>query len=558
MMERRLSQEGLKRRLAGILAADVAGYTRLMREDESATVAALDRCRLVFREKTEVERGRVVDTAGDSVLCIFETATGAVSAALAIQESLAGEQMRFRIGVHLGEVMEKPDGSIYGNGVNLAARMESLAPPGGICVSATVRDQVAGDVADAFVDIGEHRLKNMDAPVRAFAWGDIDAIRAGASDSRKPTIAIAAFESHGDEAEALAGAVAEGIASALSNQTGFQLVAESATPDYVLHARLQVRDRRYRAALRLLDSRTEESFASERFEGDAGDPFEAEDELVFRFYGTTRYAIYDREADRAKRGETISEIEGLLSRAAQLLFQPKVSSYLEARGLIDRILISDPQNFMALAMKAATHMGETIAGFRSVAADDERAAIAAAHEAVRLNPHSDYVHYELSRALLVCERDYAAAEREARRCLEINPVYPLAWMGLGQVLTLTDRAVDGAAHFLKASQANSRWTGNGWAFMFVGLAEFVCGNDAEARDWAIRSDQRQPDTPRNLVILASAAAHAGDAATATEAAERLLDVCPEFRIRKFGNWLFRDPEPGERIVEGLRKAGLPD
>jgi predicted ATPase/class 3 adenylate cyclase len=165
-----------KQRLAAIMAVDVAGYSRLMGADESATVMALDAARAVFTTRIESSRGRVVDMAGDSVLAVFETATGAVSTALAIQNELRGlavdlpeeRRMLFRIGVHLGEVIEKGDGTVYGDGVNIAARLEGLAEPGGIVISDSVRTAVKGKVDASFLDQGEQAIKNIPDPLRAF------------------------------------------------------------------------------------------------------------------------------------------------------------------------------------------------------------------------------------------------------------------------------------------------------------------------------------------------------------------------------------------------------
>ena len=155
-----MSGADLRQRLAAILAADVAGYSRLMAADERATVAALDTARAVFRQQIELNQGRVIDMAGDSVMSVFETATGAVSAALAVQDQLKAliaevpenRRMRFRIGIHLGDVIEKPDGTIYGDGVNIAARLEGLAEPGGITVSESIRTAVKGKVSAGFED----------------------------------------------------------------------------------------------------------------------------------------------------------------------------------------------------------------------------------------------------------------------------------------------------------------------------------------------------------------------------------------------------------------------
>ena len=162
--------------MAAIFAADAAGYSRLMSVDERATLAALDAARAVFRAQIEAHQGRVIDTAGDSVLAVFETATGAVSAALAIQRALheaandvaEDRRMRFRIGVHLGDVIEKADGTIYGDGVNIAARLQALAEPGGISASDAVRGSVKSRTGAHFESQGEHAVKNIVEPLRVY------------------------------------------------------------------------------------------------------------------------------------------------------------------------------------------------------------------------------------------------------------------------------------------------------------------------------------------------------------------------------------------------------
>ena len=166
----------LKQRLAAILAADAAGYSRLMAGDEKATVAALDAARAVFRTQIEAHQGRVIDMAGDSVLAVFDTATGAVAAALAVQSEVndvadaepEDRRMRFRIGVHLGDVIEKADGTVYGDGVNIAARLEGLAEPGGVTISESVQVAVRSRIAASFEDIGEQQVKNIPEPIHAY------------------------------------------------------------------------------------------------------------------------------------------------------------------------------------------------------------------------------------------------------------------------------------------------------------------------------------------------------------------------------------------------------
>ncbi len=171
-----MTESKITQRLAAILAADVVGYSRLMQDDEQATVATLDASRQVFREHIVAHQGRVVDMAGDSVLAVFETAIGAAEAAIQIQAALADRntqlletrKMLFRVGVHLGDVIEKSDGTVYGDGVNIAARLESLADPGGVAVSGMIHDVVGRRLHAGFEPLGEHIVKNIAEPVRAY------------------------------------------------------------------------------------------------------------------------------------------------------------------------------------------------------------------------------------------------------------------------------------------------------------------------------------------------------------------------------------------------------
>jgi adenylate cyclase len=172
-----LSDTGIRQRLAAILAADVAGYSRLMAADENSTVKALDSARAIFKSQIESHQGRVIDMAGDSVLAVFETAAGAITAALAIQQEVntasssvaEDRRMRFRIGVHLGDIIEKSDGTVYGDGVNIAARLQGLAETGGVTVSDAVKTALRGKVHAIFDDRGEQTVKNITEPVRAYA-----------------------------------------------------------------------------------------------------------------------------------------------------------------------------------------------------------------------------------------------------------------------------------------------------------------------------------------------------------------------------------------------------
>lgn len=251
-----MSSTGFKQRLAAILAADAAGYARLMAADERATVEALDAARAVFRSQIEKFQGRVIDMAGDSVLAVFDLASAATAAARVIQEELEvafrgsplERRMCFRIGVHLGEIIEKADGTIYGDGVNVAARIQALAEPGGVALSddahRLVRDRLALDWRDA----GEHTVKNIARPVRIWCWSPGPASSAAPAATPappgegqpvlslpdKPSIAVLAFQNmSGDpEQEYFSDGITEDIITNLSKYRGFFVIARNSSFTY--------------------------------------------------------------------------------------------------------------------------------------------------------------------------------------------------------------------------------------------------------------------------------------------------------------------------------------
>jgi len=243
-----MSVEAFRQRLSAILAADAAGYSRLMAGDEHATVAALDAARSIFRTQIEANHGRVVDMAGDSVLAVFETASGATTAALGAQQQLEAaassvpeqRRMRFRIGVHLGDVVERPDGTVYGDGVNIAARLQGLASPGGITVSDSVRSAVRGKVRADFQNQGEQTVKNIDEPVRVFrlvpdrayeSKPTPDVIGTKQSIQDKASIAVLPFQNmSGDpEQEYFADGIVEEIITALSRMRSLLVIARNSS-----------------------------------------------------------------------------------------------------------------------------------------------------------------------------------------------------------------------------------------------------------------------------------------------------------------------------------------
>ena len=300
----------MERRLAAILAADVVGFSRLMEEDEAGAFAALKALRAdLVDPKIADRRGRIVKLMGDGMLVEFPSVVEAVECAVDIQRAMAersgDRRIEFRVGVNLGDVIVDGD-DIYGDGVNLAARLEGLADPGGVCVSAMVWDQLHGKMETEFVAVGERQVKNIARAIGIFAWHPSGVDRAPAEASvaepgRKPTVALGAFEAVGrsEEVDILAASVRDATAASLANQTGMTVLSDTAVADYVASAKIQALGQRSRATVHILDRQSGIQFASERFDGVLVDLFEAEDALAYRIYMSIRFAVYQREVEQA-------------------------------------------------------------------------------------------------------------------------------------------------------------------------------------------------------------------------------------------------------------------
>ena len=575
-----MNEAGIRQRLAAILAADVAGYSRLMAIEERGTIAALDAGRSVFRSQIESHQGRVIDMAGDSVLAVFETAIGAVTAALQIQQLLnasvaevpVDRRMRFRIGVHLGDVIEKADGTIYGDGVNVAARLEGLAEPGGVTVSGVAQEAVRNRLQASFEDLGEQPVKNIPYPVRAFrvringataipaAARSNSAGRASRSPDAKPSVALLAFDSVGEggQGQLFAAAVTGELASALSKLTGLSVVTAIDAADYAVRGTIQTVGTHVRATVHLLDQRTTKEFWSEHFDSELTNLFEAIDNVALRASTAVRYEIHAREAEMAKCRplEELSD-EELMSPAGHLLLCSKRIDWERSRDLIDRVIGRSPNNFMALTIRGAGSMVEIMCGYREMSDEDADNTRRLVQRAIDLNERSDFAHAILGTFNLYGERDTGSAIREAKRSLELNATYILAMDLLGAAMIFSGDAAPGISHCLKAAEANPRFPANAWFMQSVALGHFVLRRYDTAVEWAQLADQRERNVPRYLLLLATAAWHAGQVDFARREANRLLESFPEFRLRDLRRWPFRDAVHWDRFCRGLIESGLP-
>ena len=400
-----MSETETRQRLAAILMADVAGYSRLMNCDERGTVAALDNARAVFRTTIDAHRGRVIDMAGDSVLAVFETASGAVVSALAIQAELARRsadvaadcRMQFRIGIHLGDVMEKADGTVYGDGVNIAARLEGIAEPGGVTVSDAVQCAVRQRLDATFDDLGEQRVKNIAAPVRAYRV--LERTRGGERRRRrdasratpparpapkrdrvdKPSIAVLPFDNmSGDpEQEFFADGITEDIITELSRFRELFVISRNSSfkfkgkpvevqkfarelgVQYVVEGSVRKAGRRVRITVQLIDAETDRHLWAERYDRDLEDIFAIQDEVTTSIVATLPGRVEAAARDRAARTTTdnMAAYECVLTGKV-LHHRSNRDDNAKAQRLLERAIELDPSYAHAHAWKACV-LGQT-------------------------------------------------------------------------------------------------------------------------------------------------------------------------------------------------------
>jgi len=496
-----------KRRLAAILAADVAGYSRLMAADESATVVALDAARAVFREEIESRHGRVIDMAGDSVLAVFETATGAVAAALAVQQELDAltrrtpedQRMRFRIGVHLGDVIQKSDGTIYGDGVNVAARLEQLAAAGGISVSDAVHGAVQGKVTAQFVDQGEQRVKNIDHPVRAFAVsfpGSIAAPPSGASGvidlslPHKPSIAVLPFAAmSGDlEQKFFADGVVEDIITALSRVRALFVIARNSSfayegkavdvrqvgrelgVRYVLEGSVRRAADRVRITAQVIDATGGGHLWSEKYDRDLTDLFVLQDEITHDIVGVVAPQVLVAEMQRARRKDPqrLDAWEAAV-RAQWHLAQLTREDNAEALRLAMKSAEQDPGDTAGLDIAAFAHIYDAVYGWSGSAGASFMAANQVARAAVSLDARDEVAQTALGATeLFLGQHDSAMAHLHT--AVALNPNFSWAHGNLGLGLTLAGNGEEAVASLKEALRLSpiDRFT-----FLWINLLGFA-------------------------------------------------------------------------------------
>jgi TolB-like protein/class 3 adenylate cyclase len=597
-----LSDERVERRLAAILAADVAGYSRLMGANEEGALAQLKSVRKALVDPTiAAHRGRIVKTTGDGMLVEFASAVDAVRNAVEIQRSMAAQntavpqdqRIEFRIGIHVGDIIID-DNDIFGDGVNIAARLEGIAEPGGVCMSDDAYRQVRGKVEIACDDMGPQPLKNIAEPMRAWRvrlTGQIpSAVQSGSAVSQpqalplpdKPSIAVLPFQNmSGDpEQDYFADGMAEDIITALSRFKALFVIARNSSftykgravdvkqvgrelgVRYVLEGSVRKAANRVRITGQLVDTATGGHLWAERFDGGLGDIFDLQDQVTESVVGAIAPAVEKAEIERAKRKPTESlDAYALYLRGLARFYQfANRQANGEALRLFNSAIELDPDFAAAYGRAAACYVIAKTNGWISDTTNEIAEVTRLAQRAVELGKHDAIALAASGFALALVVRDLGVGAALIDRALVLNSNLAEAWNYGGWVknwLGEPEPAIERFAHAMRLSPLDPRATA-----MRAGTAHahFFLGRYDEAASWAAMALQDHPDFQTGLRIDAASNAMAGRPEQAHKAVARLRQLNPALHVSTLKDVVgpYRRADDLSRYQEALRQAGLPE
>ena len=556
---------GSERRTAAIVAADVVGYSRMMGRDETATLEALRHHRSELIDPLIASfNGRIAKTMGDGLLLEFADVVEAVGCALDFQESMArrnanipeDEQIVFRIGVNLGDIIFE-DGDIFGHGVNLAARLEGLAEPGGILISHTVYDGVAGKLEVEFADCGKRAFKNIAESVHVWSWPrQLPDIR----QDRKPFVVVSEFESRSEEEQTLAEDLRDDLMTALSRLTGMEVTPDQRKADYLIHGSVRLAGRRCRISAQLIAVAGDEQLWAERYDEKTDDPYDVLNHSVIQISMSVRRRVATDDAENAD-GKNFDEmtLEQLLSVSGVSFFTPTKEGWLRAGMIAELALERAPTNFMALAMAAAGYgMAEMFYGFREPNLEVVDLAFERLEEARRQTNKSDMLQITYSAMLTFARGRHHEAAVAAERALQLNPDYNMALWTLGAAQVFAGKYADGIETATRAVNVDIRDPYVHLYSRIVGYGYFAAEEHGDAADWFWKADQLAPGLPHNLTGLAVCQWNNADYEGVHGTISRLLDEEPKFRVGDMMALPFSDTAVWQRFLSGLRNSGAPD
>jgi TolB-like protein len=579
------------RRLAAIVAADVAGYSRLMGLDEVGTVRTLREHRKVTDALVAKHGGRLVKTTGDGVLLEFPSVVDAVECAVAVQAVMAqrnegipqDRRMLFRIGINLGDILIEGD-DILGDGVNVAARLEGIAEPGGICISSSAYEQVCGKVPVEFTDLGEQALKNIARPIRAYAVGlNANTDRAVPPLSSAPhlSLVVLPFANIGGdpEQEYFVDGVTESLTTDLSRINGAFVIARNTAftfkgkaidvkklgrelnVRYVLEGSVQRGGNRLRVNVQLIDAETGNHLWAERFDKPIADLFDMQDEIVSRLANALDAELIAAEARRAERSPHPDAMDLVFQGSRWINKGLTPDCLARARSFLEKAIALDPENIEALVGMANVDTTTVVASLTDDRAPRLAATEATLNRVLSMAPQHALAHMLLGVVQMHTNRvAQGIAECERALALDRNLASAHAWIGYAKYLHGCGSETE--AHTNEALRLSPRDTFVYRWMMFVGSAKFQLGADAEAVTWYRCGIEANRNHPVGHLFLAAALTRLGALDEAQAAVRAGLALDPSFTIRRMrvnapsDNATFLAGR--ERMYEGMRLAGVPE
>jgi adenylate cyclase len=575
----------MERRLSAILAADIAGYSALMGADEARTVRDLKGHQAVVLPMVGEFGGRIIDTAGDGILAEFPSVVNAVKCAVAIQSKMAERnatiepehRMQFRVGINIGDVVYD-EARIYGDGINVAARLEGIAEAGGICISSKVYEEISGRIDLTYEDIGEQQLKNIARPVRAYHLRLDSTVTSAPAPALpdKPSIAVLPFlNMSGDqEQEYFVDGMTEDLITDLSKVSGLFVIARNSSFTYkgkavdvkrigrelgvrhVLEGSVRKAGNRVRITAQLIDAGSGGHLWAERFDRDLTDIFSMEDEVVEKIVRALAVTLTQGEERRLRRRGTGNvEAYELWLRGRELLTRSTRDSVEQARAMYRRAIEID-MNF------PAPHAGLALAAISDYVSDwalDPAQALDEAERwarrAVELNDQEPVSHMALGNVLL-WRRDHEGALSEFRHMIVLDPNFAQGQAATGLALMYAGRAAEALEPIATAMRLDPHYSPI--VLHFLAQANYSLGEYETAAQLLVRRIARTPGTDSSRMLLASCYGHLGRGEDARATWAELLQVNPEFSLtQRAGVLPYKDPGDFQRIAEGLAKAGLP-
>jgi adenylate cyclase len=588
-----MATQEVKRKLTAILSADVKGYSRLMGEDEKGTVRTLNAYKEVMTGLIQHHHGRLVDATGDNLMADFASVVDAVECAVEIQKNLKtrnaelpeNRRMEFRIGVNLGDVIEE-EGKLFGDGVNIAARLESLSEAGGVCVSGTVFDQVEDKLELGYEYLGEQTVKNITKPVRVYrVLTETEAVARKplevASKEKmafplpdKPSIAVLPFVNmSGDpKQEFFADGMTEEIITTLSKGPNLfviarnstftykgkavkvQKVAEELGVRYVLEGGFQRSGDRVRVTAQLIDALTGNHLWAERYDRDLKDIFALQDEITMKIITALQVKLTSGEMIHvlAKGAKNIDAFTKYL-QAVDLWTRLTKETNAQAKKLLEEAIALDPEYPGPYIGLAKTYGMDVFLDTTQSPDQSLARAFEFAQKAISLD-NANGAAYSVLSWLYATKRQYEKAITESERAISLNPNSAESYMRLGLVLAYAGRAEEGIPYMQNALRLNPFPSPN----YFANLAGIYleAGHYEKAIEAAEKALQSEPNSPLPNITLAISYIRLGREEEARVAAAEIRRTNPNFSLDRFAKTSpFTQPSL-DRKIEDLRKAGL--